>query len=138
MNKWLAVGLGTAFAVGGCGSASAADTASQQANIAHIHALMAQNAKTVPAAHAHLHHVINCLVGPKGAGFDARAGDPCNGQGNGAISDAAKDKALQGKLRGALDDAQAGLKSESLPAVQADAGRAAAALGSMQPTHSGS
>jgi uncharacterized membrane protein len=35
----------------------------------------------------HLHHVLNCAVGPDGMGFDAAAGNPCKGQGNGFLSD---------------------------------------------------
>lgn len=35
----------------------------------------------------HLHHVLNCLVGPKDRMFDASAGNPCQGQGNGILAD---------------------------------------------------
>lgn len=130
MNKWLAGCISAALAAGLSFGAFAQNSgASNEASVAHAHALMAQNAKTLTEAHAHLHHVINCLVGPKGAGFDAKAEDPCKGQGNGAIPDSASDAALSGKLQNALTDAQSGLKSNTLADVQADAAKAAAALG---------
>ena len=96
---------------------------------AHAHALMAQSASTLPLAHTHLHHVINCLVGPKGSGFDAAAGTPCEGQGNGALNDSQNDSALHAKLTAALADAESGLKSNSLETVQQDAAKIAAELG---------
>jgi hypothetical protein len=128
MNRLLVVGITTAL--GGLACAAYAQTHSPQdeINTAHAHALMAQSATSVAMAHTHLHHVINCLVGPNGSGFDASAGTPCKGQGNGAIPDAATDHALQAKLESALADAQAGLKSESLAAVQQDAGKTASGL----------
>ncbi|HEX7349097.1 MAG TPA: hypothetical protein VF264_05570 [Rhodanobacteraceae bacterium] len=129
MNKWFVVGVTAALATGFSFAAFAQGGASNEASVAHAHALMAQNAKTLTEAHAHLHHVINCLVGPKGAGFDAKAEDPCKGQGNGAIPDSASDAALNGKLKSALADAQSGVKASKLADVQADAAKAAAALG---------
>lgn len=127
MKKLLAIGITAALATG-VACAAFAQGATNEASIAHAHALMAQNAKTVAMAHAHLHHVINCLVGPKGTGFDAKAANPCKGQGNGAIPDAAGNAALQGSLKAAVADAQAGLKAESLAAIQMDAGKAATGL----------
>jgi hypothetical protein len=35
----------------------------------------------------HLHHVVNCLVGPNDPMFDKAAGNPCQGQGNGILPD---------------------------------------------------
>ncbi|WHZ20728.1 MAG: hypothetical protein OJF55_002877 [Rhodanobacteraceae bacterium] len=129
MKKLLAMGIAGALAAGFAFTAFAQGGAGNEVSTAHAHALMAQNAKTITEAHAHLHHVINCLVGPKGAGFDAQAEDPCKGQGNGAITDSANDQAMHGKLQNALADAQSGLKSDSLDGVHADAAKAAAALG---------
>lgn len=95
---------------------------------AHAHALMAENAKSVKMAHTHLHHVINCLVGPDGKAFDASAADPCKGQGHGALPDSANNHALHSKLQDALSDAKMGLKSSSLSSIHSDAAKAAAAL----------
>jgi hypothetical protein len=128
MNKLLVIGITTALGGFACAAYAQTHSPQDEVNTAHAHALMAQSATSVAMAHTHLHHVINCLVGPGGNGFDASAGTPCKGQGNGAIPDAATDHALQAKLESALADAQAGLKSESLAAVQQDAGKAAGGL----------
>jgi hypothetical protein len=48
---------------------------------------LAQRATAVPVVQLHLHHVLNCLEGPKGADFYQQAGNPCQGQGNGIIPD---------------------------------------------------
>lgn len=128
MNKLLVVGITTALGGFACTAFAQTHSAKDEINTAHAHAMMAQSATSVAMAHTHLHHVINCLVGPNGSGFDAAAGTPCKGQGNGAIPDSANDHALHAKLESALATAQAGLKSESLAAVQQDAGKAAAGL----------
>lgn len=128
MKKLLATCIAGALAAG-LSFGAFAQNATTEVSTAHAHALMAQSAKTVGEAQTHLHHVINCLVGPKGTGFDAAAGAPCKGQGNGAIPDSASNAALTGKLQSALADAQSGLKATSLAAAQADAAKAAAALG---------
>ena len=138
MKKLLELGIAAALATG-ISCAAFAQGAANEVSTAHAHALMAQNAKTVAQAHTHLHHVVNCLVGPNGSAFDAKAGNPCKGQGNGAIPDAAANKDLQGHLKAALADAQAGLKAESLAAIQQDAGKAATGLqGSTAPKGSSS
>ena len=128
MNRLLVVGITTALGGIACTAFAQTHSAKQEISTAHAHALLAQSATSVAMAQTHLHHVINCLVGPGGSGFDAAAGTPCKGQGNGAIPDSANDHALHAKLESALMDAQAGLKSESLAAVQQDAGKAAAGL----------
>jgi len=48
------------------------------------HAGLAAAAGDIAGAHRHLHHTLNCLIGPDGEGFDAAAGNPCNDAG-GAI-----------------------------------------------------
>ena len=111
MNRLLVVGITAALGGFACAAYAQTHSAKDEINTAHAHALMAQGATSLAMAHTHLHHVINC-----------------KGQGNGAIPDAAADHALHAKLESALGDAQAGLKSKSLPAVQQDAGKAAVAL----------
>lgn len=128
IKKALVIGMAGALATGLSFASFAQGSATNEVSTAHVHALMAQNAKTVPEAHTHLQHVINCLVGPKGTGFDASADNPCKGQGNGAIPDSASNQALHGKLESALTDAQAGLKSDALASAQQSAAQAAAAL----------
>jgi hypothetical protein len=129
MNKLLVVGFTCAIA-SGLPFAALAQTHSARNEIttAHAHALMASTADTVEIGHAHLHHVINCLVGPGGKGFDAKAEDPCKGQGNGAIPDSAGNHAVQRNLKKALTDAQSGLKSNELATIHSDAGKVAGQL----------
>jgi hypothetical protein len=129
MKKLLTVGIAAALA-GGLAGGAFAQTASARDEIAtaHAHALMAASADTVEVGHAHLHHVINCLVGPKGAGFDAAAGEPCKGQGNGAIPDSRGDPALEARLESALAAARSGLKASGLDTIHGDGNKAADAL----------
>jgi hypothetical protein len=68
--------------------------------------------------------VVNCLVGPAGKGFDAKAQDPCKGMGHGAIVDAKGDAAVEGRLHTALGQAEQGLKASTLDAAHADAKQA--------------
>ncbi len=51
------------------------------------HAGFAQKYETQKEVTLHLHHVLNCLVGPNDKMFDTGAGNPCQGQGNGILSD---------------------------------------------------
>jgi len=106
--------------------AQAADSAaaSKQMSTAAAHAGMAVGATDLKMTQTHLHHVVNCLVGPNGKGFDAKAGDPCKGQGNGAIVDAKGDAATEAKLRAALTQAEAGLKASTVESAHADAQKA--------------
>lgn len=55
----------------------AAADAQQAITIAANHAGLAANAGNINVVHTHLHHVLNCLVGPGGDGFDAMPGNPC-------------------------------------------------------------
>src|SRR5690348_18093879 len=73
MNKLLVVGITGALA-GGLALAASAQThsAKDEISTAHAHAVLAQSATSVAMAHTHLHHVINCLVGPNGSGFEDR------------------------------------------------------------------
>ncbi|MGH8116028.1 MAG: hypothetical protein ACREPJ_01770 [Rhodanobacteraceae bacterium] len=128
MKKLLAIGITGALAAGLSFGAFAAGNVTNEVSTAHAHALMARSAKTLTVAHMHLHHVINCLVGPEGAGFSTKFADPCKGQGNGAIPDATSDAAMHSKLETALSEAQTGLKSDQLAAVHSDAAKIAATL----------
>ena len=107
-------------------SAQGADPA-QEAATGATHAGLAAQAATIQQVHMHLHHTVNCLVGPKGQGFDDKEANPCQKLGNGAIPDTT-DSAMQGKLTAALAKAQAGLKSDDLTAAKKAATEAQAAL----------
>ena len=69
-------------------AAQAAD-ASTEITTAATHAGFAAKAGTLQMVHAHMHHALNCLVGPGGNGFDTTALNPCKNSGNGAIPDTA-------------------------------------------------
>jgi hypothetical protein len=82
------------------------------------HAQIAAKMSSVDQTHLHLHHVVNCLVGPNGQGFDAKAGNPCKGQGNGAINDAKAGSDQQKLLEDALAVANMGLdNTKPAPAI---------------------
>jgi hypothetical protein len=81
-------------------SAQGADPA-QEAATGATHAGLAAQAATIQQVHMHLHHTINCLVGPKGQGFDDKEANPCQKLGNGAIPDTT-DSAMKAKLTAAL------------------------------------
>ena len=66
---WLAPGIALADA------AMAKATAAQ-------HAGLAAGSDAIGMVHRHLHHALNCLVGPEGEGFDEAAGNPCREQGS--------------------------------------------------------
>ena len=107
-------------------STLAADPA-QEAAISAVHAGWAAQAATIEQVHMHLHHAVNCLVGSKGQGFDAKEANPCQKLGDGAIPDTA-DSATKAKLTAALAKAQAGLNSDDLTAAKKSAAEAHAAL----------
>ncbi len=107
-------------------TAQAPDPA-QEAATSGLHAGLAAQAANVEQVHMHLHHTVNCLVGPKGQGFDAKEANPCQKLGNGAIPDTS-DSATKTKLTAALAKAQAGLKSDDLAAAKKAATEAQATL----------
>lgn len=91
-------------------SALAADAA-PEVKTAAVHAGLAAKAANVKGVHTHLHHALNCLVGPDGDGFDSDEMNPCGDMGNGAISDT-KDDNMKKKLKGAVDKANSGLDTD--------------------------
>lgn len=109
-------------------SAFAAGDAAKQIATAEVHAQMAASVKDINMVHAHLHHVINCLVGPKGKLFDSKAEDPCQGMGDGAINDLADSPKLHAKLEMAVEHAERGIKSTSYKKAHAAAVRVEALL----------
>jgi hypothetical protein len=83
-----------------CHPASAGDFKQQTATAA-AHAGMAAAATEPSMAKSHMQHVINCLVGPAGDGYDSAQANPCKEQGFGALPDAPMDKvpAIQAALK---------------------------------------
>ena len=115
-----------ALAIGVAPRALAGDSA-KEASTAAAHAGMASSAANIATAHAHLHHTVNCLVGPKGDGYDATQANPCAQMGDGAIPDAT-DAAAKAKMTKAVETAQAGIKSDDLATATKAGSDAAAAL----------
>jgi hypothetical protein len=100
--------------------AAAQSDSGKEVSTAANHAGLAAKATDLKGVQMHLHHVVNCLVGPKDSNFDQAAGNPCNGQGNGAIADT-KDAAKKKPLQDALKQAQDGLKASDMAAAQKQA-----------------
>ena len=92
----------------------------KEVSTAVAHAGFAAAAKDMPTVQMHLHHTINCLVGPKGEGFDSGVANPCKEQGNGAIPDT-KDTGKVAMLRQGLAMVNKGLKETDMAAAQKDA-----------------
>ena len=111
-------GAGTAMAP------SATPNAATEISTALAHAQMAMASKELAEARHHLHHVINCLVGPKGKDFDASEENPCKGMGNGAMNDVDSKSAQYKKLDEALSEAKEGLGRSSLRNTQNEADEA--------------
>ena len=68
----------------------------------------------------HLHHTINCLVGPEGKGFAVKEMNPCSALGNGALNDASE-KGTMIALEAALGSANAALEEDDLEKAKAGA-----------------
>jgi hypothetical protein len=66
---------------------TAAGDPSAELKTAVTHAGFAAKYDTMKEVTLHLHHALNCLVGPQDKLFDAAAGNPCQGQGNGYLPD---------------------------------------------------
>ncbi len=104
----------------------AADVAGEIATAA-THATLASQAAALDGVRMHLHHTLNCLVGPGGDGFDAKQINPCAGSGSGAIPDMA-DAAKKKSLEDAAGTVRAGLASTDLATAQKAASDSAAQL----------
>jgi hypothetical protein len=94
---------------------------------AATHAGIAAKSTTIDAVHKHMHHALNCLVGPDGEGFDPDALNPCKEMGHGGIADAS-DPAQQKQLESVADTLRAGLKDDVLASARDTAAAAEAAL----------
>jgi hypothetical protein len=85
------------------------------------HAGLAAQGGDVDEVHTHLHHTINCLVGPDGKGFAPKEMNPCKALGNGAIPDAAADAGQKKSLEAALGIATAGVAETDFEKAKANA-----------------
>ena len=103
--------------------------AAKELSTASTHAQLSESSQSVEVATMHMHHVINCLVGPHGAGFDAAAGNPCKEMGDGAVGDSSKQSELHSKALRALAIARRGITEKELPAMHKAASEIAGILG---------
>jgi hypothetical protein len=113
-RRTIIVPLSALFAMFVAAGAIANTTAQKEIATAITHAGYAEKMTDITKLHQHLHHVINCLVGSRGAEYDAQAGNPCQGMGNGALNDFHADKLERDMLRQALQTAQYGLMTDRL------------------------
>ena len=104
----------------------AADAAGEIVTAA-THADLAAKAADLAGTQMHLHHALNCLVGPNGTGFDPKNMNPCANSGTGAIPDTT-DAAKKSALQAAAATASAGLAATDLKTAQKDAADTATAL----------
>src|SRR5262245_14356560 len=81
----------------------------KEINTAITHAGFAAAGNDLRTVQMHLHHTVNCLVGPTGTGFDPSEANPCKDQGNGAIPDI-QDPLKRASLQEALIKVNAGLQ----------------------------
>lgn len=95
------------------------------------HAGFAAGSSDIDGVDTHLHHTINCLVGPEGEGFAEKELNPCKPLGNGAIPDT-EDAETKASLEEALAAANAGLAEEDLDAAKAHAGEVQAKLDALK------
>jgi hypothetical protein len=109
--------------------AHAGDAAKELAT-AGTHAQLSAASQSKEVATMHLHHTINCLVGPHGRGFDAAAGDPCKAMGNGALMDSPKKSDLHAKALRALMAARRGIAAKDLSAMHKAASEVTTIVGS--------
>lgn len=112
-------------------AANAADNAATEINTAATHAGFSASAKDISTAHAHLHHTLNCLVGPAGDGYDKAEIDPCKNSGNGAIPDTT-DAAKKKSLEEIAAKTKAALAGKELASVTKDAAAIEASLEAMK------
>ena len=108
-------------------SPALAGDASAEITNAALHAGFAAQASDIEGVQAHLHHTVNCLVGPGGPGFDAKELNPCANTGGGAIPDSTK-ASTKAALESALAKANSGIAATDLAAARKDAAAAEAAL----------
>ena len=122
--RFATIGVLAGLAVGLVLASTKADADSaKEVTTAASHAGFAAQAADLKGTQTHLHHVINCLVGPRGREFDDKEANPCKDQGNGAIPDTT-DEARRTALIQALVKANEGLRKADLAAARKSASEA--------------
>jgi hypothetical protein len=134
VRRWQAAWVIAAL-IGLGGASVAQDAYGTQLETAIQHAGFATAASDRDEAVQHLGHVLNCIVGEEGEGFDAAHGNPCSGQGIGIESDIEAYPLVEDVrllLVAARQLAQAGLEAPSLEGVRAAAAGVRAILTTLQ------
>ena len=106
-------------------SAAGAGNLPLELQTALTHAGFAAKYDSLNEVTLHLHHVLNCLVGPSDTKmFDAAAGNPCQGQGSGILVD------IQGMGTGKYNEAwwAAHLADQAIMMKNLDQAKAAARI----------
>jgi hypothetical protein len=86
--RWCMLGVAlAAVAAFGAQPSPAAMGMGDELKTAITHAGFAEKYDTTKEVTLHLHHVINCIVGPGDPMFSKTAGNPCQGQGKGIMPD---------------------------------------------------
>ncbi|HYA38139.1 MAG TPA: hypothetical protein VEI74_07735 [Candidatus Methylomirabilis sp.] len=119
IKPFLAVIAALGFALAPPAFAALNADAHKEIRTAAQHAEFAVKGKNIDVVHMHLHHVINCVVGTDGAGFDAAAGDPCKNLGKGALRDASGFDGTEALLNQSLRLANIGVEINDRQAAQA-------------------
>ncbi len=83
----LLVAFGAGWAVAQSAQTAATGNPEAELKTAVTHAGFAAKYDALKEVTTHLHHTINCLVGPQDKRFDSGAGNPCQSQGNGVLPD---------------------------------------------------
>jgi hypothetical protein len=99
--------------------AAYADAAAEIATAAQ-HAGFAAAAPNLVQTHMHLHHAMNCLVGPRDGDFDKTNMNPCAEKGKGAFPDES-DAEIKVKLQTAMSAAADGIASSDEATAKKDA-----------------
>lgn len=104
---------------------TSATTARQGVSNAKIHASVAARIDTLPGVHLHLHHVLNCLVGPHGKLYSAKAealsAYHCDQIPYGAADDPHASPKVHKLADAAVQEALAGIHAENVQAGHRDA-----------------
>ena len=109
-----------------CPVAAYADAAAEITTAAQ-HAGLAAEAPNLTQAHTHLHHAMNCLVGPKDGDFDKANMNPCAQQGAGAFPDESNPD-IKVKLQNAMSLIGDGIASSDEATAKKNAAAAKTAL----------
>lgn len=115
-SRIMSAGALTVLAVAALSPTAALADGPQAVGIAAQHAGFAAGGADLATVRRHLHHTLNCLVGPEGEGFDAAPGNPCAAAG-GAIPQTS-DAATKDKLQKAATQVRTAIAGGDLEATR--------------------